>query len=269
MWCSCTMNNCVATLRLKALFLPMAVNNKYYVVWKGKKPGIYDTWEACQKQVEGISGAQYQAYNTIEEACDVYTQKVVAQAVAEAKGEEKAAKSLHDKVSVKPQYSTARPVYKEVDGCPPPPPDYRHDTVLPLPPEVMANALAVDAACSGNPGPMEYRCVHLATGQQIFHKGPLYGTNNIGEFLAIVHALALLKQRGQILTVYSDSRNALTWVKKKQCKTTLPRNQRTQEVYNLIERAESWLKSHDISNIPLLKWDTAKWGEIPADFGRK
>ena len=66
------------------------------------------------------------------------------------------------------------------------PPDWRHDTVLPLPAEVVANAWAVDAACSGNPGPMEYQAIDLATGAQVFHFGPMHGTNNIGEFLAIV-----------------------------------------------------------------------------------
>ena len=76
------------------------------------------------------------------------------------------------------------------------PPDYRHDTVLPLHPDVLANAWAVDAACSGNPGPMEYQCIDLATGAQVFHFGPIHGTNNIGEFLAIVHALALMEKQG-------------------------------------------------------------------------
>ena len=89
------------------------------------------------------------------------------------------------------------------------PPDYRHDTVLPLPMEVTANAWAVDAACSGNPGPMEYQAIDLATGAQVFHFGPMHGTNNIGEFLAIVHALALLDKQGiEGKTIYSDSHNA-------------------------------------------------------------
>ena len=101
------------------------------------------------------------------------------------------------------------------------PPSWRNDTVLPLPNEVIANAWAVDAACSGNPGPMEYQCIDLQTGAQVFHYGPIHGTNNIGEFLAIVHA-----------------------------------------------RAENWLRTHPI-NIPIIKWETKKWGEIPADFGRK
>lgn len=149
------------------------------------------------------------------------------------------------------------------------PPDYRHDTVLPLPPEVKANAWAVDAGCSGNPGKMEYQGVDLATGERIFHFGPVFGTNNIGEFLAIVHALALMWQRGiQDKVIYSDSYNAILWVRKKQCKTNLERSEKTARLYEIIARAENWLKTHAF-NTPIIQWDTRKWGDIPADFGRK
>ena len=117
------------------------------------------------------------------------------------------------------------------------PPDYRNDTVLPLPKEVTANAWAVDAACSGNPGPMEYKGVDLATGEVIFHYGPIHGTNNIGEFLAIVHALALMQQKGISKTIYSDSYNAIVWVNKKKCKTTLERNPKNEQLYQVILRA--------------------------------
>lgn len=129
-------------------------------------------------------------------------------------------------------------------------------------------ALCVDAACSGNPGPMEYRGVHLPSGKEVFHFGPVHGTNNIGEFLAIVHALALLKQKGLSMPVYSDSRTALIWVQKRKCKTTLERNIKTEPLFQLIARAEKWLRENAIT-VPLLKWETEKWGEVPADFGRK
>ena len=133
---------------------------------------------------------------------------------------------------------------------------------------MVANSLAVDAACSGNPGQMEYRGVHVASGQQVFHFGPVYGTNNIGEFLAIVHGLALMQQRGLDLPLYSDSVNAISWVRQRKCKTKLPRDARTEELYRLIERAEQWLHTHTYTT-PILKWETSRWGEIPADFGRK
>ncbi len=140
---------------------------------------------------------------------------------------------------------------------------------LQLPAEVTANAWAVDAACSGNPGPMEYQGIDLATGQQVFHYGPVHGTNNIGEFLAIVHALALWDKLGVTgKTLYSDSYNAILWVKKKQCRTKLERNERTEQLYQVIARAEQWLRTHPL-RVPIVQWDTRRWGDIPADFGRK
>lgn len=130
-------------------------------------------------------------------------------------------------------------------------------------------AWAVDAACSGNPGPMEYQCVDLQTGAQVFHFGPVQGTNNIGEFLAIVHALALMEKQGiKDKVIYSDSYNAILWVKKKKCKTTLTRNSATEQLYQVIARAEQWLMTHNVTT-PIIKWETKQWGEIPADFGRK
>ena len=131
------------------------------------------------------------------------------------------------------------------------------------------NSLAVDAACSGNPGLMEYRGVHVETGKEIFRMGPYQqGTNNIGEFLALVHGLALLKQQQLDMPVYSDSVNAMLWVKNKKCKTKLEPCKENKPIFDLIERAEKWLHSTTYST-KILKWETGKWGEIPADFGRK
>jgi ribonuclease HI len=130
------------------------------------------------------------------------------------------------------------------------------------------NALAVDAACSGNPGMMEYQGVYVATGQRIFHFGPMFGTNNIGEFLAIVHALAYMKKQNISMPIYSDSRNAMSWVRQKKCRTKLERNAKTEPLFQLIERAEKWLRDNTIS-VPIVKWDKTLWGETPADFGRK
>lgn len=134
---------------------------------------------------------------------------------------------------------------------------------------VRADAWAVDAACSGNPGPMEYQAIDLQTGARVFHFGPMKGTNNIGEFLAIVHALALMQQQGlHDKAIYSDSYNAILWVNKRKCKTKLERTPETEPLYQIIQRAERWLQTHTWRN-PIIKWETQKWGEVPADFGRK
>jgi ribonuclease HI len=129
-------------------------------------------------------------------------------------------------------------------------------------------ALCVDAACSGNPGPMEYRGVHLPSGKEVFRFGPIQGTNNIGEFLAIVHGLALMEQKGISMPIYSDSVSGQAWVRNKKAKTTLARTPETEKALDLVARAENWLRTHQV-NVPIMKWDTENWGEIPADFGRK
>jgi len=116
---------------------------------------------------------------------------------------------------------------------------------------------------------MEYRGVYVADGVELFHVGPLEdATNNIGEFLAIVHALAMLKKSGKKIPVYSDSVNAIKWIDRKKCNTKLERSERNMPVFELIERAEKWLRTNTYDN-PILKWETKQWGEIPADFGRK
>ena len=210
----------------------MSKKQKYNVVWKGVSPGIYTSWTDCQLQTKGYDGAQYKSFETLEEA-----EQAFASSAFQYIGSHNSKLINHNSKA--------------------------------LPKDFDMNCVAVDAACSGNPGPMEYRGVYLLTGQQIFHFGRIYGTNNIGEFLAIVHALALMKQKGIRMTIYSDSRNALAWIKQKKCKTKLERTPKTEEVFQMIERAETWLKTHTYADIPLLKWETEEWGEVPADFGRK
>lgn len=196
---------------------------KWYVVWSGKVPGVYSTWDECRTQIHGVKGAKYKSFKDIskEEAERIFREE-----------------NVWEKVS--------KPVV------------------------LTPNALAVDAACSGNPGPMEYRGVVVETGDEVF-KSTLYpiGTNNMGEFLAIIHALALMEQRGNLQPVYSDSMTALTWVREGKCNSKLPRNASTELLWQHIKRAEKWLATHPISRYELYKWDTQKLGEIPADFGRK
>ena len=134
--------------------------------------------------------------------------------------------------------------------------------------EEIKQALCVYAACSGNPGPMEYRGVHIPSGKEVFRFGPIQGTNNIGEFLAIVHALALMQQKNISMPIYSDSVSGMAWVRNRKAKTTLSRTAQTEQALDLVARAENWLRTNQVQ-VPILKWDTENWGEIPADFGRK
>ncbi len=207
--------------------------NKYYVVWRGRLTGIFDSWEECRKQIEGFEGAQYKSYPT-RELAEAAHKHTYWQAVKQETGNrEQGISILGSQLSIQ------------------------------LP------SLSVDAACSGNPGIMEYRGVDTATGREIFRMGPFeHATNNVGEFLALVHGLALLKQYNKTMPIYSDSVNAIAWVKAKKCRTKLMRTEKNIEVFNLIARAESWLENNHFTT-KIIKWDTPNWGEIPADFGRK
>jgi ribonuclease HI len=207
----------------------MNLKPKYYVVWKGRKTGVYSSWEACAAQVQGFPGAQYKSFSSRLAAEQAFRGKFSAR--------------------------LGQPVSSAEWLFSPHPP--------------VAGSWCVDAACSGSPGPLEYRGVDLNTGKEIFRQGPYeHGTNNVGEFLAIVFALRMLEKKKSVLSVYSDSSTAIAWVKKKHCNTELAADDENTPLFELINRAEDWLDQHTYSN-PILKWDTKAWGEIPADFNRK
>lgn len=204
---------------------------KSYVVWKGCKTGIFTTWQECSAQVTGFNGAEYKSFENYEAAKAAF-------------------QSAYDEHKGK-RVPTVSPAMLELIGKP------------------VEDSYCVDASCIGYPGPMEYKCVHTTSGKLIFHQGPFEnGSNNIGEFLAIVHALALFKKRDISLPIYTDSETALSWVKNKKCKTKLLQDDKNAPIFDLITRAEDWLNKNEYT-IKLLKWDTNAWGEIPADYGRK
>lgn len=205
---------------------------KHYVVWKGRNPGIYDSWDSCKRQVDGYVGALYKAFPT--------------RAAAEAAYAGPAARYVRPFSGQAPLTPQASPeLLKKLGEC-----------------------YAVDAACSGNPGRLEYRCVHVPTQREVLHQSFPEGTNNIGEFLVIVETLALFKQREITAPIYSDSKIALGWLKVKQCKTQLRQNARNRSLFEHIHQAEQWLKSNT-PTARVLHWKTDEWGENPADFGRK
>lgn len=204
---------------------------KFYVVWKDRKTGIFSSWEECSVQVTGFNGAEYKSFEN----------RSAAEAALRATYEDFKGKHIPN-MSEQTLSAIGHPI---------------------------ADSYCVDASCIGNPGLLEYHGVHTTSGQEIFHQGPFEnGTNNIGEFLAIVHALALFKKRGWDCPVYSDSETAMLWVKIKKCKTKLLQDDKNDLIFELIARAEDWLKSHKYET-QILKWDTEAWGEIPADYGRK
>ena len=207
---------------------------KYYTVWQGHKKGVFESWNACKKQIKDYQGAQYKSFPTLTEA-----QNALKGNYFDFIGKNKTFSSGLSEAELK---KIGLPNY---------------------------NSIAVDAASSGNPGIMEYRGVDTKTKKQLFIQGPFeQGTNNIGEFLALVHGLAFLKKHNSQRIMYTDSRTAMSWVRKKICNSKLPRSAKNKPVYDLVDRAVEWLKTNEYSTT-IVKWETKAWGEIPADFGRK
>lgn len=212
----------------------MAKKKKYYTVWKGHKTGVFESWDDCKAQIKDFKGAIYKSFSSFDAA-----KKALKGNYKDYVGKEKTFKSELTDEQLK---KIGQPNY---------------------------NSISVDAASSGNPGKMEYRGVDTKTKKQLFIQGPFgEGTNNIGEFLALVHALALLKKKNSDRIIYTDSRTALSWVKKKTCNTKLKRSKKNEPLFELVDRAVDWLKNNSYTTT-IVKWETKAWGEIPADFGRK
>ena len=231
--------------------------NKYYVVWKGFATGVFESWDEAQIQVSGYPDAQYRAFKTMDEAVEAFRQGYDQDGlIQEVKKQVTQLNKEGHKIVWDPEKSknTSTPS--------------NPNTSTPLHPYI-TRSLAVDGACSGNPGTGEYRGVFVETGQELFHFGPIQGaTNNIMEFLAIVHGLGFLEKQNLYIPIYSDSVNAQLWVKNGKCKTTIKPDETNAKLFDLIDRAENWLKTHKF-RVNIYKWDTKAWGEIPADFGRK
>lgn len=203
---------------------------KFYVVWKGRKTGVFTTWAECENQVKGFVGAEFKAFESRKEAESAFQSKYEA---------------------FKGRASTLGR-WKESEEPP----------VIP--------SICVDASCKGSPGKMEYRGVETESGKEIFRAGPYPdGTNNVGEFLAIAHALAWLAKHKKKIPIYSDSENAISWVFTGVCKTELKHTSKNALIFAMIRSAENWFAENELDDDAVLKWETGEWGENPADYGRK
>jgi ribonuclease HI len=206
---------------------------KFYVVWEGRKIGIFESWDECKESIHGFAGAKYKSFQTLELAKQAFSEE-------------------YDDYKGKKIFES----------------DLSHEE-LKLIGEPILESISVDAACSGNPGLMEYQGVETETKKVIFKQGPFKdASNNMGEFLALVHALAHMKKSNDVRPIYSDSKIAIGWIRDKTSRSNIQETGNNKEVLELMKRAEKWLKSNEFSN-EILKWETQAWGEIPADFGRK
>lgn len=215
---------------------------KYYVLFNGPDAGVYDNWEDVASRIN-FKGARYKGYSTSAEAAEAFRRESDDASPSSLGRLLSKAGSQRLPAAGKPDYMTI--------------------------PEVDLDAWAVDASCMGNPGRMEYQGVELMTGRTLFRVGPFDdATNNIGEFLAIVHAMALMHKEGKYHNIYSDSVSGMAWARTRKVKTQLKPTERNKKVFELMARAVTWLNTHTFP-AKVMKWQTDRWGEIPADFGRK
>ncbi|MCK9302302.1 MAG: ribonuclease H family protein [Bacteroidales bacterium] len=208
----------------------MVKKQKYYVVWHGNRTGVFDSWAECKDAIEGFNNAKYKSFETESEAVIAFRN------------------AFSDYIGKKTKTDFRTLIIDEKPVMP---------------------SIAVDAACSGNPGVLEFRGVEVETSALFFYQGHFSdGTNNIGEFLAIAWALALLKKSNCSWPIYSDSETAITWIKNKKVNTKCPHTKENERLFFLVDKALNWLKTNTYTT-QILKWNTELWGEIPADFDRK
>ena len=267
---------------------------RFYVVWEGHTPGIYTSWDECQRQTGGYKGAKFKSFGSLEEARQAYEHPETVKTEPKIKKQyyyvvwgghtpgiydnwDNALKQITGFKGVKYKTFGSKKLAEKAfyEG----PEKYKGDykKTKDLSDEQLAEigdpieiSLTVDAACNGA-GDFEYKGVwNFNHDDDVFLVGPFKkGSNNIGEFLALVHALAYLNShkdpKMKEIPIYSDSKIAMGWVKYGQCRT---KKSPGPDVLQLIKRAEAWLNTNRFKN-PILKWETKVWGEIPADFGRK
>jgi ribonuclease HI len=210
----------------------MAKKQKYYVVWEGRRIGVYNSWEDCKKQTDGFTDAKFKSFETRDAANEAF------------------AKNCEEFIG-----KTTKPILSDADKI-----KFGYPTT---------DAICVDAACNGATGVVEYQGIAIPSNEILFASGEFKdGTNNIGEYLAIVHALSFCKKNNIELPIYTDSLTALAWIRNKCVKTTLQPTDENKKLFNYLANANKWLLANTYTN-KILKWKTELWGENPADFGRK
>lgn len=162
----------------------MPKSKKYYVVWKGRKPGIYKTWTECKAQTDGHSGARFRSFSDKSEA---------------EKAFKKAPKRKRVRRNAQVKDNTSPPIFAHP----------KTDVVI-----------YCDGACPENPG--EAGCgLSIFYGDRLsaawyglYHTD---GTNNTAELHGFHQALLMAKEyiaKGLSCTVCPDSMYALNAITK-------------------------------------------------------
>lgn len=160
---------------------------KFYVVWKGRKPGIYKTWDECKSQTDGFAGAIFKSFPSASEAETAFARKP----------------KEGSKTNGKPSTAKAKSISIESD----------------------AYAIFCDGGCDPNPGPSGTGMAVYMKGQIHEHwcgRHESEGSNNRAELFGILESLnytKMLSDAGQVTgkqkaIIYCDSQYAINCVTK-------------------------------------------------------
>lgn len=196
---------------------------KYYVVWQGREPGIYDDWPSCKSQVDKFAGARYKSFSSLAEAEAAFGAKAgVRSKVAPA--------------AKRPRAAGLK--------------TYQADEIAKLAAEVK---IYTDGGCEPNPGEAGSGLAIYRNEQLVGLWYGLYqslGTNNTAELNALNQALILTEQelaKGLRVVILCDSQYAI------QCLTQWAEGW----------RKKGWKKSSgEIKNLSLIQEMYARYQPI-------
>ncbi len=170
---------------------------KYYVVWKGRKKGVFTDWDTCKQQVDGFAGARYKSFKTRNEAEAAFSGKAITP-------------------------GTTTPKKKTASGS------VNTHTASDVAAIKVDTKIFTDGGCEPNPG-------EAGSGIAIYRNDQvselwygLYnpaGTNNTAELNALHHALMIAKEelgQNKSVVIFCDSKYsiqcitqwAFNWAKK-------------------------------------------------------
>ncbi|NKF50755.1 ribonuclease HI [Shewanella sp. WXL01] len=162
---------------------------KFYVVWQGRKPGIYDNWNEAKAQVDKFAGAKYKSFPSFAEAKAAFGQ-------AADKSIGQASKTVKPSAA-KPKAGVSE--HQVVLG--------QYDVVL-----------YTDGGCDPNPGQAGSGVAEYQSGVLTNLWYGLYnpnGTNNTAELNALTQALQMAQQasaQGKSVKIFSDSQYSINCI---------------------------------------------------------
>lgn len=195
---------------------------KFYVVWQGRKTGIFNDWSTCKHQIEKYSGAKYKSFSTLDEAKSAFSGSPFSNSTT------KSANGITENGAKKRSTSNGVKTYtaKEIDAM------------------GIDTKIYTDGGCEPNPG-------KAGSGIAVYRNEKIdelwyglfnsYGTNNTAELNALHYAMRIAdheSKQGKSIAIFCDSKYSI------QC---------------IIQWAAGWQKkgwkkpSGEIKNLELIK----------------